>query len=215
MPNAAPQEENRRSRQREINPEKLTQAALELFMENGFTDTRMEDIARRAGVSKGAIYLYFATKEDLFRAVVQEGIVSRIEQAEAAFAASTGSARELLGNLLHGLVREFWDSPSSGIPKLVMAEAHKFPTLSAEYFQAIVLRSRKLMERILQRAVDSGEFRQIDVPCTARAILAALDYQVIAQHTLAAHDPEPLQTQRYVDALLDLVSHGALAEQRQ
>jgi AcrR family transcriptional regulator len=211
MASPAPQNGNRRSRPREIDPRALTAAALELFLENGFANTRMEDIARRAGVSKGALYLYFATKDELFRAVVQEGIVGLIEQAEAAFAASTGSASELLASLMRGIVPQFWDSPSSGIPKLVIAEAQNFPALTAEYFEAISLRTRKLMENILQRGVDRGEFRPLDVHCTARAILAALDHQAILQHSVAAHDPEPLEPQRYVDAVLDLVSHGALA----
>jgi len=212
MSTTAPQNGNRRSRPREIDPRMLTAAALELFLENGFASTRMEDIARRSGVSKGALYLYFETKDELFRAVVQEGIVGLIEQAEAAFAASTGSARELLTSLMRGIVPQFWDSPSSGIPKLVIAEAQNFPALTAEYFESISLRTRKLMENILQRGVDRGEFRPLDVHCTARAILAALDHQAILQHSVAVHDPEPLEPERYVDAVLDLVSHGALAE---
>ena len=82
MPEQPAPAENRRARSREIHPERVTAAALALFLERGFARTRMEDVARRAGVSKGAIYLHFDNKEDLFRAVVREGIVSRIEQAE-------------------------------------------------------------------------------------------------------------------------------------
>ena len=206
MPQQPAPGENRRARSREIHPERLTAAALALFLERGFARTRMEDVARRAGVSKGALYLYFENKEELFRAVVREGIVSRIEQAERAFAEFSGSARELLGTLLHGLLLEFWDSPSSGIPKLVIAQAQQFPGLTHDYFHDISLRTRQLMENILQRGVRQGEFRDMDIAYTARAILGALDHQVILQHSLAAHDPEPLQPERYVDAVLALVT---------
>jgi len=202
---------SRRPRQREIQPGQLTAAALELFLEHGFAGTRMEDVASRAGVSKGAIYLHFATKEELFRAVVRAGIVPRIDQAEAAISDFRGSARELLSSLLHGLLLEFWDSPSSGIPKLMVAEARQFPGLASDYFAEISLRARQLMERVLRRGIESGEFRRdLDVTYCARVISSALDQQAILQHSMAVHDPEPLVPERFVDALLDMAMHGML-----
>lgn len=200
----------RRGRPRDISPEQLVNAALELFLERGFAGTRMEDVARRAGVSKGSLYLYFSNKEDLFRAVVRAGILPRLEEAEAALAGYEGSARALLSALLHGLLLEFWGSPSSGIPKLIIAEAGQFPGLARDYFQDISLRARHFMEAVLQRGVDTGEFRQLDTAYVARALLAALDHQPVLQHSLATHDPAPLEPERYIDAVLDLAMHGML-----
>ena len=105
---------------------------------------------------------------------------------------------------------EFWESPSSGIPKLIIAEARNFPELARDYFEEISLRARAFMESVLQRGIESGEFRSMDVPYTARTICAALDHQAILQHSMADHDPEPLDPTRYVDSVLDLVMHGML-----
>jgi AcrR family transcriptional regulator len=201
----------RRAR-REVCPEQLTAAALELFLARGFAATRIEDVARRAGVSKGAIYLYFPTKEALFHAVVREGVVARVEEAEATAAAHSGSARDVLDALMHGVLLDFWGSPSSGIPKLIMAEAQAFPELARDYFESVTLRSRELVEGILKRGVDEGEFRAMDIHNTARAILAALEHQPVLYHSLGAHDPRPLEPRPFVDAMLDLVSHGLLRE---
>lgn len=197
---------------REVCPERLTAAALELFLDRGFAATRMEDVAQAAGVSKGAIYLYFPTKEALFQAVVREGIVSRLEQAEATAAGHRGSARDLLHALMHGVLLEFWGSPSSGIPKLMMAEARAFPELARDFFLAVNLRTRELLERILQRGVDEREFRPMDIHNTARAIISALEHQPVLFHSLGRHDPQPLEPVDFVNATLELVLNGLLRE---
>ena len=200
---------SRRGRQKDIDPEQIVAAALDCFLASGFAGTRIEDVARQAGVSKGAIYLYFSAKEDLFRAVVRAGIVPRIEQAEAALADFEGSAQELLSSLLHGLLLDFWGSSSSGIPKLMISEARNFPELAEDYFQEVSLRARAFMESILHRGIETGEFREdMDVPYMARTLCAALDQQAILQHSLNEHDPDPLDPVRYVDAVLDLVING-------
>lgn len=204
-----PANATRRAR-REVCPRQLTASALELFLERGFAATRMEDVARRAGVSKGAIYLYFPNKEALFKAVVFEGVVARVEEAEAAAAAHTGSARDIIDALMHGVLLEFWGSPSSGIPKLIIAEAGAFPELARDYFQSVSLRTRELLEGILRRGVDEGEFRDMDVHNTARAILAALEHQPVLYHSLGPHDPQPMDPRPFVDAVLDLVTHGLM-----
>lgn len=196
---------------REVSPAQLTAAALDLFLERGFAATRMEDVAKRAGVSKGAIYLYFPNKEALFHAVVLAGVVSRVEEAEATMAAHQGSARDLIDALMHGVLLDFWGSPSSGIPKLIIAEAKVFPELARDYFESVNLRTREMLERILQRGVDEGEFRDMDVHNTARAILSALEHQPVLYHSLGSHDPRPLDPRPFVDAVLDLVIRGLLA----
>lgn len=206
MPSAASPPRARR----EVCPEQLTAAALELFLQHGYAATRVEDVARLAGVSKGAIYLYFPNKDALFHAVIREGVVARVEEAEATVAAHRGSARELLDSLMHGVLLDFWGSPSSGIPKLMIAEARAFPELARDYFQSVTLRSRELLEKILQRGVDEGEFRAMDVHNTARAILAALEYQPVFYHSLGAHDAQPMEPRPFVSAMMELVTQGLL-----
>lgn len=203
--NSAPRQPARR---RPVSRDALLAAALELFLERGFSATRVEDIARRADVGKGSIYLHFRTKEELFQAVVDAGLLSRLEQAEQLSAGFSGSATELLQTLLNNNLLEFWGSASSGIPKLVIAEAEQFPDIAADYYRRITVRTRRILERILQRGIDQGEYRLMDVPYTARCILGALDYEVIIAHSLEAPHNKDFNPHQFIAALLELVTQG-------
>ena len=111
--------------------DRLLEAALILFLERGFAATRVDDIAHRAAVSKGCVYLYFRTKQEIFEAVVDDAIVARIARAEQFAADFEGSVSELLEAVLTNNLLEFWGSASSGIPKLILAECQQFPELAA------------------------------------------------------------------------------------
>src|SRR2546430_17353502 len=132
-------------RRKDARPEEIVAAALDVFVERGFARARLEEVARRAGVTKGTIYLYFKSKEALFKAVVRGTIVPVIAQGEALAQSFTGSARELLERL----VREYWrlvgETAGAGIPKLMMAEAGTFPELTGVYFEGVVTRGDRLM----------------------------------------------------------------------
>src|SRR5438094_830463 len=132
-------------------------AALEVFVERGCAAAKLADVARRAGVTKGTLYLYFDSKEALFKAVVRETIVPVIAQGEALARSFTGSARELLERL----VREYWrlvgETALAGIPKLMMAEAATFPELTRFYYDEVVTRGHRLMAGVIERGVKNGE----------------------------------------------------------
>ena len=83
-------------------PEEIVAAAMEIFAEKGFAAARLDDIAARAGVSKGALYLYFATKEDLFRAVIEQGVAPNLGRMQAALVEHRGAFPELLRALAEG-----------------------------------------------------------------------------------------------------------------
>lgn len=111
----------------------LLDAALKLFLQNGFASCRVEDIAAAAGISKGAVYLHYPTKEALFCGVVESGILTRLVLAEQFVAEFDGTATELLSTMLHKNLIDFWGSPSSGIVKLVIAESQHFPCLPSRF----------------------------------------------------------------------------------
>jgi AcrR family transcriptional regulator len=195
-------------RRRAVSREALLAAALDVFLAHGFQAARIEDIAHRAGVGKGSVYLHFATKEELFQAVIDAGVLARLEQAEAFANDFSGRASELLATMFHNNLIEFWDSTSSGIHKLVVAESQRFPELAASYHDSITRRARSLIEQMLQLGIDQGEFRQVDVPYTARLILDALDNELIQAHAFAEHVREPFDAHRFIDVLLDLTITG-------
>ena len=197
-----------RQRRKEARPAELTAAALELFVEKGFAATRLEDVAARAGVSKGTLYLYFDSKEALFKAVIQEGIVPILEQGADMVDAFTGRSADLL----RALILEWWKRIGStslgGVPKLMISEAGNFPELAGYYHDTVIMRGRELMRRVLQRGIDSREFRQVDVETAIDVIFAPVLMMLIWRYSMGAcgcgsHDPAT-----YLQTHLDLSLNG-------
>ncbi|MBV6539814.1 TetR/AcrR family transcriptional regulator, partial [Ursidibacter maritimus] len=121
------------TRRKDARPQELLAAALVLFVERGYAATRLDDVATRAGVSKGTLYLYFASKEDLFRAVVRENLVPVLDEAEQAIDSYTGHSASLLREFILGWWQRIGDTPLSGLTKLMVAESGNFPEVAKFY----------------------------------------------------------------------------------
>ncbi|OLB09038.1 MAG: hypothetical protein AUH06_00925 [Gemmatimonadetes bacterium 13_2_20CM_69_27] len=195
-------------RRKDARPEELVAAALEVFVERGYEGTTLADVARRAGVTKGTIYLYFENKEALFKAVVRETIVPVIAQGEALARSFTGSARDLLEQL----VREYWrlvgETALAGIPKLMMAEAATFPELTRFYYDEVVVRGQRLMAGVIERGVKNGEFRPVNVMLAAKLAMSPLMHATVVRRAFASCMPEGFNVQAYLDTHIDLYLHG-------
>jgi AcrR family transcriptional regulator len=195
-------------RRKTARPGEIVAAALAVFVERGYEATKLEDVARHAGVTKGTIYLYFDSKEALFKAVVRETIVPVIAQGEALAQSFTGSARELLERL----VREYWrlvgETALAGIPKLMMAEAATFPELTRFYYDEVVTRGHRLMAGVIERGIKNGEFRQVDVKIAAKLAMSPLMHAVVVRRAFASCMPEGFDVRRYLDTHIDLYLHG-------
>jgi AcrR family transcriptional regulator len=156
----------------EDRPEQIIKAALEVFGECGLANARLQDIAERAGVSKGTIYLYFPNKEELFREMIRQTAVAAIERAEQANVPGTP------GNQLLAFMRGYWAFVRSPvfmtIYRLVLGELHQFPDLAKFYANEVVARGQKLIAGIIRRGIDAGEFREIDPMTAARAVVALI-----------------------------------------
>ena len=195
-------------RRKDARPEEIVTAALEQFVERGFAATRLEDVARRAGVTKGTLYLYFKNKDALFKAVVRQTIVPIIAQGESTAQSFTGSARELLEQL----VREYWrlvfETSLAGIPKLMMAEAANFPQLARFYYEEVVTRGHRLLGGVIERGIKDGEFRPVDVPAATKLALSPLMHATVASRAFAACMPEGFDVRKYLETHIDLYLHG-------
>lgn len=154
----------------EERPQQILHAALDVFGEHGLAGARLEDIAKRAGVSKGTIYLYFPNKEALFREMVRSTIVEAIVTGESI--PNTGSAREqLLAFMEH--YWEFVRTPAfSVIYRVVVSELHHFPDLVEFYSAEVIARGQKLLSGIIARGVATGEFRTVDPTVTGRMLIS-------------------------------------------
>src|SRR5215470_7184646 len=168
-------------RRKDARPAEILAAALACFKERGFTATRLEDVAAKAGVTKGTIYLYYPSKEELFKAVVRGELVPNIEHLEAALLDAPLPATVMLEQLCTFWVQRMVSSPASVIPKLVLAEAGNFPELARFYLETAVHRGLELIAAILRRGIASGEFRLVDVEHAAYCVIGPLLFTVLWQ----------------------------------
>ncbi len=203
----------RRARRKEARPGEILIAALTLFAERGFAATRLEDVARRAGISKGTIYLYFPTKEDLFRAVVRQDVLPNLAAMEARVAAHQGPVATLLRELATTMLDRL-NGELAAIPKLVLTEAGNFPALAQFYAEEVAARGMRLIGSVLARGVASGEFRPLNVPATvplvaAPILLAMLWRTSVGRHTALLVDPAAL-----LEAHLDVLLRGLAADKQ-
>lgn len=202
----------KRERRKQARPGELLAAALELFVEKGYAATRAEEVAQRAGVSKGTLFLYFSSKEELFKAVVRENIVGRFGEWKAVIDAFEGSSADLLRHAMRMWWERIGATRVSGISKLMMSEAGNFPELAAFYHQEVVLPGQALVRHILEHGVRRGEFAPIDLDYGVYALIAPMMFLTTWNHSLgccgaAAHQIDP---QRYIDCQVQTLLHGLL-----
>jgi AcrR family transcriptional regulator len=203
-----PRQDRRWTRRKEARPAELISAALDLFVERGFAATRLEDVAARAGVSKGTLYLYFPSKEDLFKAVVRGGIVPAIERAEKQFADHRGSASELIRELLTGWWFSVGNTRLGGIPKLMIAESGNFPELAQFYYDEVISRGHRLVAAAVQLGIDNGEFMPVNVDYVMRLVIAPLWLLTVWRFSFDQCDNHKLDPVAYLDTHVNLILHG-------
>lgn len=200
--------EPRWTRRKEARPEEITAAALELFVERGFAATRLEDVAARAGVSKGTVYLYFANKEELFKAVVREGLVSPIAEMQGFVEQFPGGSFELLRMLILG----WWDKVGatriSGIPKLLCGESGNFPELVRFYLAEVVEPGQAVLTAIVRRGIARGEFRDVDPEHAAMLIAAPMLQLMLWRNALEPQSSYKIDPPRYLESHLEVLVHG-------
>ena len=197
-----------RKRRKEARPSELLEAALSLFVEKGFAATRLEDVAARAGVSKGTLYLYFENKDALFKAVIQEGIIPVIAENEAIAARHSGCSFDLLELLLENWWTKIGQTAFAGIPKLMVAEARNFPELASFYYENVISRGRALVGSALRRGMESGEFRSMDVETTVDVVIAPILMLLIWRYSMSCCQGSESDPQMYLRIHMDLLRQG-------
>ena len=178
-------------RRKEARPPEIVAAAMDVFAERGFAAARLEEVASRAGVSKGTLYLYFPSKEELFKAVIRAAILPNLQQAEALVAAAGGPCFPVLERLLRMVARLIATTRMAVIPRLVIAEAGNFPELAAFYHREVIRRGFGVLAALLRRGIDSGEFRPVEVDPTVRLIVAPLLMSAVWRTSFDGVDGEP------------------------
>jgi AcrR family transcriptional regulator len=202
-----------RQRRKHARPAEILAAGLALFAERGFSATRLDDVAERAGIAKGTIYRYFATKEDLFEAVVRDAFAPLLGNMTAAMARPDIGATALVRLMIETVYREIVATPRREILRLLVAEAKRFPNLVAFYHREAVGRARAIAAEILRRGIASGEFRDGPATRTPEVIIAPA---ILAAFWKLVFDPvEPIDLDAIIAAHLDLVIHAIAAHPHQ
>jgi AcrR family transcriptional regulator len=201
-------------RRKDARPGELIEAALACFAERGFAATKLDDIAAKAGVSKGTVYLYFPSKEELFKAVIRETVLPNLARAEALLESPDVPSAEYLRGLLEFMTGRMASSPIGIIPKLIITEAGNFPDIARFYLDNVVHRGFALIARILERGIASGEFRPMDVRSTTFCVLAPIVLTALWRHSLGRYEPDALDPDSLWRTHLDLLLHGLLKEPR-
>ena len=202
----APDSSRRRERRKDARPGELLDAALDVFAERGFAGARLEDIAQRAGVTKGTVYLYFASKEELFEAVVRQTLVSSIARGQAALRDFDGPTPELLRLVLTGWWHRVVRTKAAALVKLICAEASNFPALARFYYDNVIEPGRRLQSRILERGIARGEFRAVPIEHTVMFIVSAFLYVQLHQWSFAKAIPtEAIEGDEFLESFIDFV----------
>lgn len=208
MKTIASSETAHRARRKEARPSEIIEAGLAEFTARGFSATRLDDVAKRAGVVKGTIYRYFTDKEALFLAAVQSRATPILGGLEAAVDAFPGTTSELLRVILTTVYARLVDSDLRVLMRVIIAEGINFPSLTTLYHREMISKGRSVLEKVIRRGIARGEVRanaaaELPIIIMAPAIMAAVWKMTF--------DPlDPISTDRFLAAHLALLEEGLL-----
>lgn len=204
----------RRSRRKEARPAELLQAATSLFVEKGYAATRVEEVARRAQVSKGTLFLYYPSKEALLKAVVREHISGRFAEWEAELAAFTGSTPDLVRHAFDVWWQRIGSTDAAGICKLLSSECCNFPHLAQFYLDEVVHPGNALVRKILMRGMERGEFRPIPVDAGIHLVLMPMFAFMQWRYSMGVCFPDSLGTspEQFFDTQVENLLLGLRAQ---
>jgi TetR/AcrR family transcriptional regulator len=204
----------KRERRKEARPGELLDAALDLFVEKGFAATKSEEVAAQAGVSKGTLFLYFPSKEELFKAVISENLAGRFDDWNARFASFQGSTPDMLRECMNIWWEHIGSTKVSGITKLMLSEGRNFPELAQFYREQFVAPAHELLRRVLQRGIDRGEFAPVDVDQAVYTVVAPMVFLMLNKHSadVCGSAESPLDPQRFLAMQADFILAGLAAK---
>ena len=198
-----------RQRRKDARPQELLDAALDLFVERGFAATRSEDVAARAGVSKGTLYLYYPSKEELLKEVIRHHVINPIAEGVQIIRDFDGPTPELLALVLRLWWERIGETRASGIIKLMTSEVRNFPEIAQFYVDEVVTPSNQMLAQVIQRGVDRGEFREVNVIEVVHALVGPLVFLALNKHSLGACSAAfLLEPKVVIAALVDMVLFG-------
>jgi AcrR family transcriptional regulator len=193
----------RNRRRKEDRPAEITAAAMQEFAENGYDATPVEAVAKRAGISKGLLYLYFKTKEELFKSVIRNFISPRLDALHANIVDSDIGVEAFLRGPFLKLARELPRSKARHLVRLMIAEGHKHPDLTRWYWENVVSKGVGALRLLIQRGVERGEIKPSALEQFPHLLVSPVMFSVVWTFIMQAHSK--LDTDAMLEAHIDLV----------
>ncbi|WP_018151548.1 TetR/AcrR family transcriptional regulator [Leeia oryzae] len=194
-------------RRKDARPSELMEAALALFSEKGFAATRMEDIAQKAGVTKGTTYRYFASKEDLFCEIIKTDIEPRLQELlSLSESAPNMPVLGLLAQIAHHWRITVLETRSSAIMKLMIAEGGNFPDVANYYETKVLIPITQYLESLIRTGIARGEIREVDPQDATHLLMSPMVYAVVKKHCFS--DVFQIDYKQYINTMLDIMTEG-------
>lgn len=198
----------RRQRRKEARPAEIIEAGMREFAEHGFARTKLDDVAKRAGIAKGTIYRYFESKEALFEAALKSHAGPLFDDIERVIEAFPGSSASLIRTVIPQIYRELFASDLHILMRIIIAESSRFPAIAEFYHRESIQRGQKLLGLIIRRGIASGEFRDGPVAELPMIVVAPALMAAVWKMTFDAIQPIPMET--FTAAHIDLILNGLL-----
>ena len=194
--------EPRFQRRKEDRPQEITEAAFEVFAEKGYARTRVQEVATRAGVSKGLLYLYFETKQALFKAVIRSVVMRRMDALLAAVEETELSSEAFIRGPLVEFMKSLPGSPVAIVIRLLIAEGHRHPDLVDYYWDNVVSKGLQAISDLLERGVSNGEFRETAVSGLPQLVIAPALVSLLWRILFASRD---LDSDQLIETQIDML----------
>ena len=198
-----------RRRRKEARPAEIIEAGMELLASHGFEGTKLAEVARRAGIAKGTIYLYFESKEALFEAALRERMTRAMEGALQNLPEPEDTTEAQLASFLETVYRGLLAGDALVLFQVLLREGHRFPKLLQLYKDVVIEGGLSLLTHVLRRGAERGELRIDPEKFDPRLIIAPA--LVSALWVTLFPDEEPLGTEEFAASHLDMVLRGILA----
>lgn len=198
-------------RRAEDRPDEVMDAALDLFIEKGFAATRVADIAKRAGLSKGAVYLYFDSKEAVLQALVRRAIVPVVDDAESMVRHRVDDPETAIRTMVRHIARRLCDKRVAALPRLIIAEAGNFPEIAVMYREEVIERGLVILGQLIRHGVETGQFRPVQPHLAVRNIVGPVLANSLLSSVFDIGSTGKADIDAFVDSHLDILFNGLTA----
>jgi AcrR family transcriptional regulator len=166
----------------------IIEAAMEEFISRGFAATRLDDVAKRAGVAKGTIYLHFKDKESMFEELIRTAIVPLVGRMQGPPPAGA-SVRDLVEAFALNFIHEIVSTRRGDIVRLIVAEGPRFPAIADFYYREVVSKGLAGMRAMIEFGIARGEIKNTNLAKYPQIMVAPALIAVIWQSLFAKHAP--------------------------